>query len=423
MIKCFTFENFKSFEKAELNLENLTTLIGTNSSGKSNAIEGILILAKAVTGIELNTILDGTKSTGAVVRGGSHGCARFKTDAFKLGCLIDFDETNDLLYEIKIGVGGRVGVEEEGLYLVKCDTLGPKNNKIFKTKTVETGRAEIKVQYKNGVRGNDPDTICIRSSAILPQMALKMRRDTDEELRIASYVERVISHLKNIRMLDPIPSSIRDYVRTTDVELRQNCDNLSAVLNELCKDNLKKAQLLKIVKKLPENGVEDIEFVETKIGDVIFALKEKNLNSTELVDARQLSDGTLRCIAILTAVLISEPGSLVMIEEIDNGIHPARVYKLIEQLIDICRERNIDIVITTHNATLLNAYKKEELMGVSVVYRDKDRGTSKIKCFIDIDDFQRMLTSGGLGDAMIDESLLNSLKQSKHTKDYSWLGV
>lgn len=423
MIKCFTFENFKSFEKAELNLENLTTLIGTNSSGKSNAIEGILILAKAVTGIELNTILDGTKSTGAVVRGGSHGCARFKTDAFKLGCLIDFDETNDLLYEIKIGVGGRVGVEEEGLYLVKCDTLGPKNNKIFKTKTVETGRAEIKVQYKNGVRGNDPDTICIRSSAILPQMALKMRRDTDEELRIASYVERVISHLKNIRMLDPIPSSIRDYVRTTDVELRQNCDNLSAVLNELCKDNLKKAQLLKIVKKLPENGVEDIEFVETKIGDVIFALKEKNLNSTELVDARQLSDGTLRCIAILTAVLIGEPGSLVMIEEIDNGIHPARVYKLIEQLIDICRERNIDIVITTHNATLLNAYKKEELMGVSVVYRDKDRGTSKIKSFIDIDDFQSMLTSGGLGDAMIDESLLNSLKQSKHTKDYSWLGV
>jgi predicted ATPase len=38
MIKCFTFDNFKSFEKAELNLEALTTLIGTNSSGKSNAI-------------------------------------------------------------------------------------------------------------------------------------------------------------------------------------------------------------------------------------------------------------------------------------------------------------------------------------------------------------------------------------------------
>ena len=423
MIKCFTFENFKSFEKAELNLESLTTLIGTNSSGKSNAIEGILILAKAATGIELNTVLDGTKNTGAVVRGGSRGCARFKTNAFKLGCLIDFDETNDLLYEIKIGVGDRVGIEEEGLYLVKCDTLGPKSNKIFKTKKVESGRAEIKVQYKNGVRGNDPDTICIRSSAILPQMALKMRRDTEEEQIIAFYVERVISHLKNIRMLDPIPSSIRDYVRTTDVELRQNCDNLSAVLNELCKDSLKKEQLLNIVKELPENGVEDIEFVETKIGAVIFAFREKNLNSTELVDARQLSDGTLRCIAVLTAVLICEPGSIVMIEELDNGIHPARVYKLIEQLIAIGKERNIDIIITTHNATLLNSYKKDELVGVSVVYRDNDRGTSKIKSFIDIEDFPAMLTTGGLGNAMIDETLLDSLKQSKSTKDYSWLGV
>lgn len=423
MIKCFTFENFKSFEKAELNLETLTTLIGTNSSGKSNAIEAISILAKAATGIELNNILDGTRSTGAVVRGGSRSCARFNTNSFKIGCLIDYDETNDLLYEMKVGVGERVGIEEEGLYLVKCDTLGPKNNKIFKTKNVEAGRAEIKVQYKNGIRGNDPDTICVRNVAILPQMVLKLRRDTSEEQTIVDYMERVISHLKKIRMLDPVPSSIRDYVRITDIELRQNCDNLSAVLNNLCKEHSKKEQLLKIVKELPENDVENIEFVETKIGDVVFALREKNLNSTELVDARQLSDGTLRCIAILTAVLISEPGSLVMIEEIDNGIHPARVYKLIEQLIDIGRERNIDIVITTHNATLLNAYKKEELMGVSVVYRDKDRGTSKIKSFIDIDDFQIMLTSGGLGDAMIDESLLNSLKQSKHTKDYSWLGV
>ena len=224
-----------------------------------------------------------------------------------------------------------------------------------------------------------------------------------------------MNHLKNIRMLDPIPSSIRDYVRISDIELRQNCDNLSAVLNEMCKDNEKKTQLLKVVKELPENEVEDIEFVETKIGDVIFALRERNLNSTELVDARQLSDGTLRCIAVLVAVLIGEPGSMVMIEELDNGIHPARVYKLVEQLIAIGRERNIDIIITTHNATLLNAYKKEELMGVSVVYRDKVRGTSKIQSFIEIENFPAMLAAGGLGDAMIDESLLLSLKRCQKT--------
>ena len=63
MIKSFIFENFKSFEKTELNIESLTTLIGTNASGKSNAIEGITILAKAATGIDLSTILDGDRKS------------------------------------------------------------------------------------------------------------------------------------------------------------------------------------------------------------------------------------------------------------------------------------------------------------------------------------------------------------------------
>lgn len=245
-----------------------------------------------------------------------------------------------------------------------------------------------------------------------------MRRDTEEEKKTASWMEHVIRHLKNIRMLDPVPSAIRDYVRISDTELRQNCDNLSAVLNEMCKNTAKKERLLKVVRELPENSVEDIEFIETQIGDVIFALREKCFDSEELVDARRLSDGTLRCIAVLTAVLIGEPGSMVMIGELDNGIHPARVYKLAEQLADIGRERNIDIIITTHNAALLNAYKKDELIRVSVVYRDKERSTSKIKSFVEIDNFPAMLAAGGLGDAMIDESLLSALKQSKKAKDY-----
>ena len=155
-LKYIQIVNYKNLKSSVFKFDKgANTIIGENDSGKSNAIEGIAILAKSATGIELNTILDGTKSTGAVVRGGSRGCSRFKTNAFKLGCLIDLDDTNDLLYEIKIGVGDRVGIEEEGLYLVKRDTFGPKTNKMFKTKKAEDGRAEIKVQYKNGMRGNE----------------------------------------------------------------------------------------------------------------------------------------------------------------------------------------------------------------------------------------------------------------------------
>lgn len=423
MIKCFTFENFKSFEKAEFNIETLTTLIGANSSGKSNAMEGIFILAMASSGIDLNTILDGNKNIGATVRGGSHGCTRFKTSAFKLGTLIDFSETHDLFYEIKVGVNGKAAIEEEGLYLVKTDMLGPKKNKIFKTKTLGPDCGEIIVQYKTGKKRAEQEVICLRTTAILPQLIGKAVRDTAEQREIAGMLERVIEHLKNIRILNPLPSNMRDYVRVSDVDLRTTGDNLAAVLNKMCKNPDNKRFLLNVIKKLPENEIIDIEFIETKIGDVIFALRERFLNSTNLVDARQLSDGTLRCIAVLTAVLMTAPGSMVVIEEIDNGIHPAKIYSLLEQLVQIAKERQIDIIVTTHNAGLLNAYKKEELTGVSVVYRERERGTSKIISLVDIQNFPSVLAAGGLGNAMIDESLLKIIKNKQEKKDYSWLGV
>ena len=415
MIKCFVFENFKSFEKAELNIESLTTLIGTNASGKSNAIEGIKILSELATGMDLSVILDGTKSINGSVRGGSKGCPRFKTNAFKLGCLVSFDEDTDFLYEIEIGVEDSVYIKEEALYKMPVDKLEPKSNVIFKIGT------EIDVIYKNEKPGRKTKSSFIRTSAILPQMLSifleKAEEKTDE------YIQTMVQTLKSIIVLDPIPQNMRDYTRISDFDLRVNCENISSVLKHMCEDNEKKQQLLDIIRDLPENEVTDIEFIETMIGDVIFALKEKYANSTELIDARKLSDGTLRCIAMLTAVLTSEPDSMIVIEEVDNGIHPGRVQKLIDTLAKIGLARNIDIVITTHNAMLMNQYKKEHLIGVSVVYREKEKGTSKFVSFVDIENFPAILAAGGLGDAMIDNRLISAIKDEKKSEDYSWLGV
>ena len=47
------------------------------------------------------------------------------------------------------------------------------------------------------------------------------------------------------------------------------------------------------------------------------------------------------------------------------------------------------MIVTTQNAMLMNRYifKKEQLPGVSVVYREKERGTSKFVAFVDLDNF------------------------------------
>lgn len=62
MTKSFFFEKFKGYGRSVLWLEQITTLIGSNASGKSNAIEGIQILSELATGRDLSMIFDGTNS-------------------------------------------------------------------------------------------------------------------------------------------------------------------------------------------------------------------------------------------------------------------------------------------------------------------------------------------------------------------------
>ena len=157
--------------------------------------------------------------------------------------------------------------------------------------------------------------------------------------------------------------------------------------------------------------------------DVIFALKERYMTASEVVDAKKLSDGTLRCIAIVAAMLSIPEGGILVVEEIDDGIHPSRVSTLINKLSEIGKKRNLDIIITTHNPILLNRYDKEKLLGVSVVYRDREKGTSNFISLVDIEQYPKLLAKGGLGDAMLDDSIINMIKNPLQQADYEWLGV
>jgi len=415
MIKSFSFKDFKSFEQATLYIEDITTLIGTNASGKSNAIEGIRILSEIASGLDFSVILDGSKSINTGIRGGSKGCCRFDSNSFELGCAMTFDKGRELNYMICINVNDRTYVLKEALFLNEL--------KIFETKTPPSeDSGDIKVSYSNGKKGMDPDLTCIRSSSILAQMKSKMPSETKTLKENLKYIEFAINHLKNIFFLDPVPPEMRGYVRKTDYELKQNGENISAVLMQLCQSADSKARFLSMIQKLPENEIVDVSFVETGIGDVIFVLTEKYGKGKEAVDAKRLSDGTLRCISIIAAVITGYENSMLVIEEIDNGIHPSRAQKLIKSISEICIERRIDMIFTTHNCTLLNGLSKEQVSGISVAYRNEESGASEFMQFEDIPMYHLLLTGGGIGDSVANDSLTDAIKNPvMYCKSTNWL--
>jgi predicted ATPase len=115
------------------------------------------------------------------------------------------------------------------------------------------------------------------------------------------------------------------------------------------------------------------------------------------IDAAVLSDGTLRVLAVAAAVLSVEPGSLVVIEQIDNGVHPSRARQLMSTLQDVADKRNIRLLVTTHNPALLDAIPLGSVGDAVACFRDPISGESRLQRLRDLPDYVAVTARGPLG--------------------------
>ena len=114
-------------------------------------------------------------------------------------------------------------------------------------------------------------------------------------------------------------------------------------------------------------------------------------------DAPLLSDGTLRVLAVATAALSAPEGSLVVVEEIDNGVHPSRAHLLMQRLREVAVSRRLSIVITTHNPALLDAVPDDLIGAVTCCYRDPGTGCSRLMRLADLEQYPELIAEGPLG--------------------------
>ena len=416
MLKSIYLHNFKSFAEAELPLEQFTLMIGSNASGKSNALEALWILSQLATGRALSVILDGERRSDGRVRGGSAACPRVPFQSFELGCIYQA-EKYELEYRITIRVYDGVAVERESLKRITKD----KNIIVFET-VDERSAGDILVQYLSDKYDEYwLRSVCERNASVLSQLHGQMLKDNGVLMSTGYDILLLRETLNNVFLFQPEPWRMRDYVRISERELRFFGENLSAVLYDLCVKQHHAKDILDVIEDLPDNGIEAITFIKTDVGDVMLALRE--LSGSGRMDARQLSDGTLRCLAILAAVYSEPEGSMIVVEELDNGIHPSRITKPLHAIQQIAAERHLMLVVTTHTPAVMDAVGPDHMDGLVLCYRSKEDGASTFARIVDLPDYLRLVAKGTMGELAEQDAFVKAIREphdiSKH--DYSWL--
>lgn len=420
-------KDFKGFAEAELDLfKPLTILIGPNGSGKSNIIEGVDLLSFIAHGRQLHEIVDLGRGGGMEIRGGLHSCARHGRDSFSLGfeAYIKFEgKTKPFLYEIKVRVKPRLRITGEKFVF---HGGGPM---IFQTigqhQSITSG--DIKVEYNNFAPGGRKPKVSVSANrSVLSQykeFALKNKKYSDS----ANLVNSIMNYLHSSFVFDPNPKLMRTYERVGNDILSRDGANLSAVLYALDQGNEEENQtlsrLLDWIKQLPEEPYEEFKFFTTPLNDVIFGLQgaDKGL----FADARLLSDGTLRCLAVLTALETVASHSRVVIEEFDNGLHPSRVQILTQAIDSCCKRRNLNVLVTTHNPATLNVLQPEQLDGVVLCTWDNTQQAFKLVRFYDLPRYDELLERGNLGDLVtrrvVEQHLVPKFEEERKKKSLEWL--
>ena len=429
MLTAFKLNNFKSFQdEAVLPLGGaLTVLIGANAAGKSNVLEALRLLSWLASGNKLGAIQREVNRADKVVRGRVPDLFRRGELRFALGCQVH-DAAGDSSLSMALELRGddlHIVAEhmDTGTGVPLYDMDQPSQSELA---------TEAGVAYNNFSKGgNKPHIKVTDQMAVFAQLDspasfhANHRKAQQEIPKVCKAYQALLS---NVLFLDPVPARMRDFSFLADKRLGGDGANLSSVLYQLWCEGELRGELISFIQSLPEQDITGLDFLKGPRGDVMVQLIETFSGTPRRFEAALLSDGTLRVLAIAAAMLSAPEGSLVVIEEIDNGVHPSRARHLLERIQAVAERRNLRVLLSTHNPAMLDALPDKAVPDVVFCYRDTRSGDSRLVRLGSLPDAPELFIQDSLGHLMTSGALDRFVKthpgpEARKQQARAWLAA
>jgi len=172
-------------------------------------------------------------------------------------------------------------------------------------------------------------------------------KNTDEIGKIISAFGTGISKFKVVDLsMDKMPDSLpKSLLKDIIAKLERQNTKLKKTKNE---KDIPNGILLR--------GNKEFFIFEIDINDdiTIKTIQFEHSNSSVLFSLSEESDGTRRLLDLIEVLLTENSNKIYVIDEIDRCLHPQLTYKLIESYLKLSKKSQRQLIVTTHESTLLD---------------------------------------------------------------------
>lgn len=353
MLERIHIQNFRSLKDVSLDLQPINLLIGANNSGKSNLLKGLLFIAmcKHITGLSFDK-------------------------------RVIFQESNeDMLFNLQFSDN------DEFIYTYQQEISSSKTNG---NSSIFFGQSAEKIYDRFIIRNEKflENNFDIYSPNIpLESLKADYRKEASELVnKISIFIDNVFNDIKiyqpdSAKLTKPYPlipstninSDASNLVAFFDniigkhPKIRENIEtNLSACIDEFIGIRLDTVDLTE--EKRAEYGEHKGKTFK-KLG-----LEDKH---GKIYWADELSEGTLYFLALLAIIHQPNPPKLLLLEEPERGIHPRRIDEVINLIFKLAREKEIQVIMTTHSPLVLDKFK--DMPEAVFVFDKNDEGATEVR--------------------------------------------
>ncbi len=371
MIKSVTLNNFKSIKKNVAKLPSFGAIVGKNAVGKTNLIQSIRFVKSLV---QANTTSEAQKRISLI----PNELFNFTDTNTEFGIDILVESSKEETYLLSVRIGLMNGT-------IKPPILTVTNEKLVKV--VGQNMEVIYTRQKNEIKDKNGSAIPLAVDQDKLGIALFKNPDTDIVKEI--FVNTSIPEFKELSNIDSLGIGVEDLAS----------NNLADILVNLRHNNPEAYnKFLAIIKKLMPyfTSFTEIQAQSTTDpsikGRFLIVLEEINLKDN--LSMQSISAGDIRTLYLIASALNMPDHSTIIIEEIENGIHPKRINDLIDHLDTISNIKSMQIIFTTHSPLVINRLPPAKILFVE---KSQEHGTtfellSETKQILDI---KELLEHGG----------------------------